>query len=143
MFLSRPRQRHTRNLVCMTIALQAEHQPRRAYSRLRLGIPARLLTLDGQQYVTLVDLSQSGARILLEASGKVTGGLLRWLGFETFGDPAWQTGGELALHFDEPIEAAWLIETRRRAPVELDCELLARQAAREWVSGRPEFGTKN
>ena len=57
---------------------------------------------------------------MLEARRKISGGLLRWLGFEAFGDPAWQIGDELALHFDEPIDAAWLIETRQRAPVELD-----------------------
>src|SRR5688500_14752441 len=82
-------------------ALQAEHQPRRGFPRLRLGVMARLLTLEGEQWVTLVDLSQSGARVVLGASGKVTGGLLRWLGYEAFGDPVWQFGDELALHFDE------------------------------------------
>ena len=126
----------------MTVALQTEHQPRRAYSRLRLGIPARLLSLEGLQWVTLVDLSQSGARLTLGARGKITGGLLSWLGFEAFGDPAWQADDELALHFDEPIAPAWLVETRRRAPVELDCNLHTRHAAREWVSGRMAFGTE-
>jgi hypothetical protein len=130
------------NLGRMEQALQVEHRPRRAYSRLRLGVAARLLTLDGQQWVTLVDLSQSGARLVLGASGKVSGGLLRWLGFEAFGDPAWQRGDELALHFDEPIEARWIVETRHRAPLELDYELGARRAACEWVTGRAEFGTK-
>ena len=115
---------------------QTDHQPRRAFSRLRLGIPARLLSLDGQQWVTLVDLSQSGARVALDSTSKISGGLLRWLGFEAFGDPAWQVGDELALHFDEPIEPRWLFETRQRAPVELNTELDARNAAREWVTGR-------
>jgi len=125
----------------MPVALHTEtHLPRRAYARLRLGVPARLLTLDGQQWVTLVDLSQSGARVVLDASGRISGGLLRWLGFEAFGDPAWQVGDELALHFDEPIEPAWLFETRRRAPVELDYELNARRAADDFVSGRTGFG---
>jgi hypothetical protein len=130
------------NLRGMTAAVQVEHVPRRTHSRLRLGIPARLLTLEGQQWVTLVDLSQSGARIVLGASGKVSGGLLRWLGFEAFGDPAWQAGEELALHFDEPIELGWLIETRQRAPVEVNRDVHARGAAREWVSGRTAFGTE-
>jgi hypothetical protein len=122
-------------------ALQAEHQPRRTYARLRLGVMARLLTLDGEQWVTLIDLSQGGARVALGASGKVTGGLLRWLGYEAFGDPVWQAGDELALHFDEPIASDWLIETRRRAPAELDYEVYARRVAREWVGGRAVLGT--
>jgi hypothetical protein len=126
----------------MTAVLQIGHKPRRAYSRLRLGIPARLLTLEGQQWVTLVDLSQTGARIVLGASGKVSGGLLRWLGFEAFGDPAWQAGEELALHFDEQIELDWLIETRQRAAVEVNGDLHARRAAREWVNGRAALGTE-
>lgn len=126
----------------MTAVLQIGHKPRRAHSRLRLGIPARLLTLEGQQWVTLVDLSQSGARIVLGTSGKVSGGLLRWLGFEAFGDPAWQAGEELALHFDQPIELDWLIETRQRAPGEVNRDLHARSAAREFVGGRANFGTE-
>lgn len=125
----------------MALALQVDHIPRRAHSRLRLGIPARLLTLEGQQWVTLIDLSQSGARIALETPRKVVGGgLLRWLGYETFGDPAWQCGEELALHFDVPIDPAWLIETRRRAPGELDHKGHTRHAAREFVKGRSLFG---
>jgi len=126
----------------MTAALQFEHIPRRAHSRLRLGIPARLLTLEGQQCVTLVDLLQSGARIVLGASGKVSGGLLRWFEFEAFGDPVWQAGEELALHFDEPIELDWLIEIRQRAPAELNRDLHARRAACDWVNGREALGTE-
>ena len=125
----------------MIATQQSDHQPRREFSRLRLGIPARLLSLDGQQWVTLVDLSQSGARVALEASRKIGGGgLLRWLGYEAFGDPAWQCGEELALHFDEPIQPAWLIETRHRAPAELDEKGDTRRAAREFVSGKVSFG---
>lgn len=126
----------------MTAALHTGRLPRRAHSRLRLGIPARLLSLEGQQAVTLVDLSQSGARIVLGAPGRVSGGLLRWLDYEAFGDPVWQVGEELALHFDEPIDPAWLIETRHRAPVELDRGLQTKRAAREWVSGARGFGTE-
>ena len=121
----------------MALALHVDHIPRRAHSRLRLGIPARLLTLEGQQWVTLVDLSQSGVRITLERPRTVSGGgLLRWLGYEAFGDAAWQCGEELALHFDEPIDRAWLIETRHRAPAELDQNRHNRRAAQEFVVGR-------
>jgi hypothetical protein len=102
---------------------------------------ARLLTLEGEQWVTLVDLSQSGARVVLGASDKVSaGGLLRWLGYEAFGDPAWQFGDELALHFDEPIKADWLLETRRRAPVELSRDRHIRRVASEFVCGPTGFG---
>jgi hypothetical protein len=121
----------------MALAIQADHIPRRAHPRLRLGIPARLLTLDGQQWVTLVDLSQNGARVVLERPHTINGGgLLRWLGYEAFGDAAWQRGEELALHFEERIDLAWLIETRQRAPTELDHNLHTRRAAKEFVVGR-------
>lgn len=126
----------------MNAVLQTDHKPRRAHSRLRLGIPARLLSLEGQQWVTLIDLSQSGARVVLGSPGKFGGGLLRWLGFEAFGDPAWQVGDELALHFDEPIDLAWILETRQRAPTELNRDLHTRRAAREWVSGGTGLGTE-
>lgn len=126
----------------MSAALPTGHQPRRAHARLRLGIPARLVSLDGQQWVTLVDLSQSGAKLLLASPDKVSGGLLRWLEFEAFGDPAWQRGDQLALRFDEPIDPAWLIETRQRAPSELNGDLHTRRAARDWANGRIGFGTE-
>jgi hypothetical protein len=128
---------YSSTLCRMTAALQAEHSPRRAHSPLRLGIPARLLCLDGQRWVTLIDLSQGSARIALGAPGKVSGGLLRWLGFEAFGDPVWQVGDELALHFDAPIDPAWLVETRQRARVELDRDLHTGQAP-----GRPRVGSR-
>jgi hypothetical protein len=122
----------------MAAALQKDHAPRRAYSRLRLGIPARLLTLEGQKAVTLVDLSQSGARILLDGPSRVNGGgMLRWLGYEAFGDVAWQFGEDLALQFDQSVDLSWLVETRQRAPVELDRDRHIRRAAREFVTGRP------
>lgn len=121
--------------------IETEHKPRRSHARLRLGIPARLISLDGQQWVTLIDLSQSGARLVLKGTGKVSGGLLRWLDFEAFGDPAWQAGNELALQFDEPLCPRWLIETRQRAAYELNREVQTREAAREFVTGR--FGLAN
>lgn len=119
----------------MTAALATHHAPRRSHSRLRLGIPARLLSLDGQQAVTLVDLSQSGAQLRLLVPGRISGGLLGWLGFEAFGDTAWQIGDRLALSFDAPIELPWVVATRQRAPVELEPGRALRHAAREFVSG--------
>ena len=127
----------------MSAALQIDQKPRRAHSRLRLGIPARILSLDGLQRATLVDLSQSGARLQLDSPAKVGGGMLAWLGFETFGDAVWQVGDQMALHFDEPIPAAWVLATRQWAPTEQRAERLrTRDAAREWVGGRAALGSE-
>jgi hypothetical protein len=110
-----------------------EQAPRRAYSRLRLGITAQLETLDGRQRVRLIDLSQGGAHVILSQSGNVRQAVLTWLRFETFGAVAWQDDVHLGLKFDKLLPLAVLVETRQRAPTVVREE--EEQAAREWVAG--------
>jgi hypothetical protein len=103
--------------------------PRRAHSRLPLGIDAYLDTLDGRQKVRLVDMSQAGAHIVLSKSEPVKEGVLRWLRFDMFGIAMWQRDDDVGLKFDRILPPHVLDETRERAPS------LVLEMAQEWVSG--------
>ena len=110
--------------------------PRRAFSRLRLGISAQLETLDGRQRVRLMDLSQGGAQVILSQPGDFRQAVLTWLRFETFGTVAWIEAQHVGLKFDKLLPLPVLVETRQRAPSVVREEALsAERAAREWVAG--------
>lgn len=117
--------------------------PRRAYSRLRLGIAAQLETLDGPQKVRLIDLSQGGAHVILSQPGRLRQAVVTWLHFETFGTVAWQEGQHIGLHFDKLLPLAVLVETRRQAPSVVREEAMgAYETAREWVAGTIHAGSE-
>lgn len=112
---------------------------RRAESRLRVRLPARLITHHGEWSVVLVDLSQNGASVHC-ANLVVQGGdaVLQWGGFEAFGAIRWCRSGLGGIAFFEPIPPHWLIATRdhddaERLPGERE---LARRMAHEWATGR-------
>jgi len=110
--------------------------PRRAFARLRLGIAARLETLEGRQNVRLIDLSQGGARVILSKPGEIRQGVLTWLHFEAFGTVTWREDDHIGLQFDEPLPLAVLVETRQRAPSVVKEEAMkVHTAARDWVAG--------
>ena len=103
--------------------------PRRAYSRLPVGIDAYFDTLEGRQRVCLVDLSLAGAHIALSKPEAIREGVLRWLRFDTFGIAIWQHDDDVGLRFDRLLPPHFLEETRLRAPsIVLDM-------AQAWVSG--------
>jgi hypothetical protein len=103
--------------------------PRRAYSRLRVGIDAYLDTLDGRQKVRLIDLSQAGAHLVLSKPEVVKEGVLSWLRFDTFGIAMWQSEEDVGLKFDRLLPLHVLKETRERAPA------VVLEMAQAWVSG--------
>jgi len=120
-----------------------EQAPRRAYSRLRLGITAQLETLEGRQRVRLIDLSQGGAHIILSQAGDIRQAVLTWLRFETFGTVVWHDGANIGLKFDKLLPLAVLVETRQRAPSVVREEAMgAQMAAREWVAGTFSAGSE-
>ena len=92
-------------------ALNWDFQPRRGKARLRLGIPADLLTAHGRCRVTLLDLSESGARLHYEG-GRIADGVLMWLDFEKYGSVVRHTGREVGLRFEQPIDPEWVLATR-------------------------------
>ena len=89
---------------------------RRNFARLRVGVSARFITLDGSQKVRLVDLSQAGAQIILSNKEQPAAGLLTWLDFEAFGEAVWQDGDCLGLKFEGLLPLGCLVGTRKKAP---------------------------
>lgn len=83
--------------------------------RLRLGIPARLVTLDGTLPVMLEDLSGEGAKITLPVPLDFAVGVLRWMDHHGFADVRWRDGLSVGLAFATPLDASLMDETRRYA----------------------------
>lgn len=106
---------------------------RRSFARLEVGIGARFTTLDGEQPVRLVDLSQKGARLILSRPDEAGKGVLMWLDFETFGELAWQDGDTIGITFDKLLTPGCLAQTRRRAPNVVREE--GTMLARAWIAG--------
>jgi PilZ domain len=108
---------------------------RRRHSRLRLQLPARLITLEGTLHATLIDLSQTGAKVALDANAPSRGdGFLAWGSFEIFCSIAWADHRLCGLVFDLPLPSEVLIATRNLGdttpPVDAN-----RAAARAWAAG--------
>lgn len=111
---------------------------RRRNSRLRLGVPAQLITLHGQFTASLADLSRSGAH--LRTKGELFRGeelVVTWLGFEAFGTIVWTANGEAGLEFDEPLAEAILLQTRQQVDqgIAPSAEQAAYDGARSWYMG--------
>jgi PilZ domain len=86
---------------------------RRRHSRLRLHLPARLVTLDGIFQATLVDLSFKGAKIMLRGEVRPGGDAeLAWGTYEVFCSIIWNDDGLCGLKFEEPLAPHVLIATR-------------------------------
>ncbi len=108
---------------------------RRRHSRLRVCLPAKLVTLGGTLHVTLLDLSFRGAK--LATGGFLTPGsdaVLSWGRFEAFCRIAWCHGDYCGLDFDEPLDPDVLIATRDFADATPPTNA-TRQAARNFVWG--------
>lgn len=120
----------------MAAAVVPLHVPRRGKARLRLGIPAVLLTTDGRGPISLLDLSESGARILLASDTKVSCGFLRWMHYEAFCTVVWQDGAQAGIQFEHPIDRDWVLETRDWLPELAEANEL-RSYAEEWVGTNP------
>jgi hypothetical protein len=93
-----------------------EHKPRRGKARLRTGVPAVLTTMNGGQVVSLVDLSESGAGLVVKDGWRLNGGVLKWMDYEVYGKVVRRSGDNIGLRFEEPIDAAWVLETRAWLP---------------------------
>lgn len=112
---------------------------RRGNSRLRVRLPARLTTRADMLRGVLVDLSLSGASLIVP--GTIVPGreaVLEWGRFDAFGEIVWRRADRCGIAFFEPLSPAVLIATRNLDALEhlpQDREL-ARQVARGWVEGR-------
>lgn len=111
---------------------------RRSRSRLRVRLPARLVTRSETLSVVLNDLSLNGAQITVPIPLRVgCEAVIEWARFEAFGEVVWTGGGRCGLAFFDPITQADLLATRElneTAGLPQEKELV-RQTARQWVEG--------
>jgi hypothetical protein len=77
---------------------------KRAESRLRVRLPARLVAMDFTLPVILLDLSRYGARIQRAGTPlKCCDVVLTWREFEAFGRIIWSHSSEVGIGFYDPI----------------------------------------
>jgi hypothetical protein len=114
---------------------------RRAAARLRLSIPARMLTIHGIHDCILLDLSRTGARIALTMPLQVgADGFLKVGPVEAFGQTVRRDGGcgggINGIKFDEPLAQTDVLAVRHHAETfrvrERDS---LRDQVRRWVTG--------
>ena len=115
-----------------------ENVGRRGAPRLRLAIPARLVTLTETRRAVLLDVSRSGAQINLAKpleEGEV--GFLHFAGLEAFAGAVRRGEGFNGLEFDIELSAADVLATRHYAErYEADERRALLEEARVWVTGR-------
>lgn len=92
---------------------------RRERSRLRTDLPASLTTLNGVFGAQLIDLSLTGAKVLVSNRHGITEELhsgleavLAWAGFEAFGTLVWAEGDLCGMDFERMLDPAIVLETR-------------------------------
>jgi hypothetical protein len=120
--------------------IQPEEKPtqgRRNVSRLRLYLPARVKTLEGEHACFVENISQTGARIIVTDSAKVGEiGTLRCGQVDILFDKVWSANGRTGLAFDELVPPDALRELRR---VHDNFDEIQREEhrriARDWVNG--------
>lgn len=89
---------------------------RRQASRFRLGMSARLITLERHLDVVLEDLSEGGAKITLPEPHTFPVCVLKWMDHHAFAEVRWMNGRVVGLQFPSPISAMTLEQTARYAP---------------------------
>ncbi|KRA81483.1 hypothetical protein ASD76_13140 [Altererythrobacter sp. Root672] len=94
-----------------------------------------LVTPEGEQRITLLNLSQGGARVRLPGNGRITGGILKWMDNEALGIGVWQAGSEMGLRFEDPIDWDWVVATRHWQPPRRAKGDDSRAFAEDWARG--------
>ncbi|MEM1196976.1 MAG: PilZ domain-containing protein [Pseudomonadota bacterium] len=110
---------------------------RRRAARLRLSIPARLITVSETRRCVLLDVSRNGAQIgLRKPLEEGEAGLLQFSRFETFGCAVHQDRGLNGLEFDVELSDADVLEIRGYAEnYAADKRADLMNEARAWVMG--------
>ncbi len=110
---------------------------RRASPRLRLRLPAHLITLEGQGPALLENISATGARVASRLGVRAgTSCVVRVQGLELFADVAWSINDRCGLVFERPLTQQQLLKMRELEGVPTQNERSARQEwARRFVEG--------
>lgn len=122
------------------VANQAEPRPtgRRAKARLRLGIPGRLVLLDGYSSCLLDDLSQSGACLTIHPPPTAGNqGILQCVQLDVFCTIIWAGGGRCGVRFADQLDVQTLLTMRSFVDNFASHERAEHEnRARDWVSGK-------
>ena len=115
-----------------------EHRGRRANPRAHIVLPATVDAINGHLRISLLDISQTGAR--LEGSGLPDVGkdvILKCGEIDAFGTVIWAVAGRCGLLFDEPISATDLVALRRVAVAAEQSGITPEelQATADWMNG--------
>src|SRR5690349_18734216 len=85
---------------------------RRATLRTKVECPAQLHLSGGMRPVTMIDLSEQGAKLQTDNPPKPgVAGLLKWGPHEAFGQVMWVTGDSCGIKFDRAIARGVVLET--------------------------------
>lgn len=111
---------------------------RRAAARLRLSIPAKLVTVVSTRRCVLIDLSRCGAQLALEHPLETgDAGILHFAGIEVFGCVIRQAEGVNGLEFDPNLTDEDVLCVRRFAEeFDRDERSALLDTARAWVAGQ-------
>lgn len=100
----------------------------RNHPRLRVRIPARLISLDGFLPATILDLSHKGARLRTFRPVSFREAAVQWLDYEAFGRVAWQRQDICGITFEDQLPVRCLMDTRN-VPAELAMDLFPDEPA--------------
>jgi len=89
---------------------------RRQAPRFRLGLPARLITLERHLNVVIEDLAEGGAKITLPVPHEFGVCVLKWMDHHAFAEVRWTRDLTVGVQFPTPLPAEVLADTCRYAP---------------------------
>jgi hypothetical protein len=115
---------------------------KRFLGRLRVRLPAKVVTMSKTYPAILLDVSGGGAKVEIEGDPPRGEVMLRWGKFEAHGAVCWEKAGRCGLSFDSKVPQDVLLATgdlNEAAAIPADCSLTA-HAAQGWADGSGKFG---
>ncbi len=110
---------------------------RRAAARLRLALPAKLITIYETRQCIVSNLSETGAQIAIERPLALgDSAFLQCAGIDQFATVVRSNGGVNALHFEAPLTHDQVLAIRSVSENFDEIERRSfRQIARDWITG--------
>ena len=113
----------------MCSEMPPDRSERRYRARLRLALLARLQTRHGICNVQLGDLSEGGAKLVMQSHHPLGPAVLQWLDCEAFGEMVWRRGNLVGIKFETPLALGLILRMREFTPTSVrDGENVRRKA---------------
>lgn len=115
----------------------AIYRGQRHFARARLNLPARAVTFNGIISCSLLDASQTGAKVGAAECPRVGAMVvLEGLPLELFGTVRWSLSGLFGFEFESVVDSEQIIALRHYADGEKERQKQAQLTyARKWVEG--------